>query len=112
MYSILWYLRLINAGLPKSVTRHHNLHLHPQINCLLEDGKVEFVDSSFIIADSLIYCTGYNYSNLFLDMSRVVTVDNNYVGLLYEHTIPPTLAPELSFVSVPKKVIVPRFYKA
>jgi hypothetical protein len=34
------------------------------------------------------------------------------VGPLFEHTFPPALAPSLSFVGVPKRVVVPRFYEA
>jgi len=47
----------------------------------------------------------------FLDTGGVVTVDDNRVGPLYEHTFPPALAPSLSFVGVPKRVVVPRFYE-
>lgn len=31
-------------------------------------------------------------------------VDDGRVGPLYEHTFPPSLAPSLSFVGIPKKV--------
>jgi hypothetical protein len=33
------------------------------------------------------------------------------VGPLFEHTFPPALAPLLSFVGAPKKVVVPLFYE-
>ncbi|CAN6209120.1 unnamed protein product [Urochloa humidicola] len=64
------------------------------------------------MADAIIYCTGYDLSFPFLDTAGVVTVDDNRVGPLYEHTFPPALAPSLSFVSVAKLVIVPRFFEA
>ncbi|KAK3124186.1 hypothetical protein QOZ80_7BG0583070 [Eleusine coracana subsp. coracana] len=101
----------VTAGVHKTLSRHHNLHLRPQIECLCEDGTVVFVDGTRVVADSVIYCTGYDYSYPFLDTGGVVTVDENRVGPLFEHTFPPALAPELSFVGVPKKVVVPRFYE-
>ncbi|CAN6196642.1 unnamed protein product, partial [Urochloa humidicola] len=95
-----------------SMSKHHNLHQHPEIDCLCEDGRVVFTDCSAIVADAIIYCTGYNYSFPFLDTGGLVTVDDNRVGPLYEHTFPPALAPSLSFVSVAKLVIIPRFFEA
>ena len=53
----------------------------------------------------------YNYSFPFLDTAGHVTVDDNPVGPLFEHTFPPALAPSLSFVGVPKRVVLPRFYE-
>ncbi|CAN6180849.1 unnamed protein product [Urochloa humidicola] len=102
----------ISAGMSKAVPNHHNLHLQPEIDCLCEDGRVVFADGSGIVADAIIYCTGYNYSFPFLDTAGIVTVDDNRVGPLFEHTFPPALAPSLSFVSVAKRVLVPRFYEA
>ncbi|GJN10535.1 hypothetical protein PR202_ga28634 [Eleusine coracana subsp. coracana] len=46
------------TALPRAVSRHHNLHLHPQI---------ERRGRSHLAADSMIYCTGYRYSFPFLD---------------------------------------------
>ncbi|CAL5077414.1 unnamed protein product [Urochloa decumbens] len=99
----------ISAGV---VSNHHNLHLQPEIDCLCEDGRVVFADATGIVADAVVYCTGYNYSFPFLDTAGVITVDDNRVGPLYEHTFPPALAPSLSFVSVAKLVVVPRFFEA
>ncbi|TVU13135.1 hypothetical protein EJB05_40667, partial [Eragrostis curvula] len=99
------------AAVPKAVSRHGNLHLHGQIDSLCEDGTVVFADGTRVVADAVIYCTGYTYSFAFLDTGGAVTVDDNRVGPLYEHTFPPALAPSLSFVGVPRKVIVPRFYE-
>ncbi|XP_066393057.1 flavin-containing monooxygenase FMO GS-OX-like 8 [Miscanthus floridulus] len=99
-------------GMKKAVSRHHNLHLHVQIDCMCEDGQVVFADGSSVVADAIVYCTGYDYSFPFLDTGGLVTVDDNRVGPLYEHTFPPALAPSLSFVGIPKKVVVPRFFEA
>nr|CAB3451689.1 unnamed protein product [Digitaria exilis] len=85
--------------------------LHPQIDRLCEDGRVVFVDGSCVVADAIIYCTGYDYSFPFLDTGGLVTVDDNRVGPLFDHTFPPAMAPSLSFVGIPNKVVVPRFYE-
>ncbi|CAL5034293.1 unnamed protein product [Urochloa decumbens] len=82
------------------------------IDCLCEDGRVVFADATGIVADAVVYCTGYKYSFPFLDTAGVVAVDdNNRVGPLFEHTFPPALAPTLSFVGLPRKVPVPWFYE-
>ncbi|PAN42829.1 hypothetical protein PAHAL_8G190600 [Panicum hallii] len=101
----------VSPGMSKEVSRHNNLHLHPEIDCLCEDGRVVFADGSCVIADAIIYCTGYSYWFPFLDTAGVVTIDDNSVCPLFEHTFPPALAPTLSFVGVAKRVIVPRFYE-
>ncbi|PWZ13088.1 Flavin-containing monooxygenase FMO GS-OX-like 8 [Zea mays] len=96
----------VSPGMRKAVSRHHNLHLH--IDSLCEDGQVVFADGSSVVADAIVYCTGYVYSFPFLDTGGLVTVDDSCVGPLFEHTFPPAL----SFVGVPKKVVVPRFFEA
>ncbi|CAN6170539.1 unnamed protein product [Urochloa humidicola] len=98
-------------GMRKALSRHHNMHLHPKIDWLHEDGRVMFADGSGVVADAIIYCTGYDYSFPFLDTGGLVTVDDNRVGPLYEHTFPPALAPSLSFVGIPSKVVSPLFYE-
>ncbi|KAM3262934.1 hypothetical protein ACQJBY_053219 [Aegilops geniculata] len=89
------------------------LRLHPRIRRLHADGRVEFADGSSVEADTVIYCTGYTYSFPFLDTGGAVTVsDGGYVvGPLFEHVFPPSLAPSLSFVGVPRKVPVPWFFE-
>jgi hypothetical protein len=44
---------------------------------LCEEGTVVFNDGSRLIADSIIYCTGYDFSYPFLDTGGVVTMDDN-----------------------------------
>lgn len=46
----------------------------------------------------------YSYSLPFLDTKGIVSIDDDRVGPLYEHTFPPSLAPSLSFVGIPRKV--------
>ncbi|PSR95787.1 Flavin-containing monooxygenase FMO GS-OX-like [Actinidia chinensis var. chinensis] len=102
----------ISEGLSKVISKHQNLHLCPQINSLHEDGRVLFVDGSWVIADTIIYCTGYSYSFPFLDTKGIVVVDDDRVGPLYEHTFPPSLAPSLSFVGIPRKLIGFPFFES
>ncbi|XP_066396647.1 flavin-containing monooxygenase FMO GS-OX-like 8 [Miscanthus floridulus] len=101
----------VAPGVSKAVSRHHNLHLHLQVECLCDDGQVMFADGSCVVADSIIYCTGYELSFPFLDTGGLVTVDDDRVGPLFEHTFPPALAPSLSFVGLPRLVLVPLFYE-
>ncbi|GLJ13516.1 hypothetical protein SUGI_0214190 [Cryptomeria japonica] len=88
-----------------------NVHLHPMITYLDEDGTVVFEDGSKIIADSIIYCTGYSYSIPFLNTKGMVTLENNCVGPLFEHIFPPLLAPSLSFVGIPQQVVTFPFFE-
>uniref|UniRef100_A0A0E0JIV9 Flavin-containing monooxygenase n=1 Tax=Oryza punctata TaxID=4537 RepID=A0A0E0JIV9_ORYPU len=99
----------LTPSMSKMLARYDNLHLRPLVEHLCEDGRVVFDDGSFVIADAVIYCTGYNYSFPFLETEGKVTVDDNRVGPLYEHVFPPSLAPSLSFVGIPAKLILPRF---
>ncbi|KAF9591783.1 hypothetical protein IFM89_007113 [Coptis chinensis] len=102
----------ILEGLTKVIAKYQNLHLHPQIDSLHEDGRVLFVDGTSVNADSIVYCTGYEYSFPFLDTKGMVVVDDGRVGPLYEHTFPPSLAPSLSFVGIPRKVLALPFFEA
>ncbi|CAO2818542.1 unnamed protein product [Amaranthus hypochondriacus] len=102
----------ISVGFDKIIAKHTNLHLCPQINSLKEDGKVLFTDGSLINADTIIYCTGYSYTFPFLDTKGIVMVDDDRVGPLYEHTFPPSLAPSLSFIGIPRKIIGFPFFES
>ncbi|XP_057868665.1 flavin-containing monooxygenase FMO GS-OX-like 9 isoform X3 [Cryptomeria japonica] len=82
-----------------------------QVTYLDEDGIVVFGDGSTIIADSIIHCTGYSYSIPFLDTNGMVIVENTGVSPLYEHIFPPLLAPSLSFVGIPNKIISFPFFE-
>ncbi|KAI3454720.1 hypothetical protein Pfo_011383 [Paulownia fortunei] len=102
----------ISQGLSKVISKYDNLHLHPQIESMHEDGRVLFTDGSWIIADTIIYCTGYSYSFPYLDTKGIVVVDDDRVGPLYEHTFPPSLAPSLSFIGIPRKIIGFPFFES
>ncbi|KAG6526728.1 hypothetical protein ZIOFF_016729 [Zingiber officinale] len=96
----------------KPVAKYAHLLWHQQIELLCEDGTVLFADGSSVVADIILYCTGYSYSFPFLDTKGVIHVDENRIGPLYEHTFPPSLAPSLSFVGIPNKFIIFRFFES
>ncbi|XP_042465373.1 flavin-containing monooxygenase FMO GS-OX-like 9 [Zingiber officinale] len=96
----------------KPVAKYAHLLWHQQIELLCEDGTVLFADGSSVVADTILYCTGYSYSFPFLDTKGVIHVDENRIGPLYEHTFPPSLAPSLSFVGIPNKFIIFRFFES
>ncbi|XBJ13410.1 hypothetical protein VPH35_005587 [Triticum aestivum] len=103
----------VTQGLAKVLAKHSvSLHLQLHVERLCQDGRVVFGDGSSVLADTVIYCTGYNYTFPFLDTEGAVTVDDNRVGPLFEHVFPPTLAPSLSFIGIPKKVFAPWFFEA
>ncbi|XP_042459910.1 flavin-containing monooxygenase FMO GS-OX-like 8 isoform X1 [Zingiber officinale] len=102
----------IPEKLVKPVAKHEHLHWHQEIELLCEDGTVLFADGSSVVADTILYCTGYSYSFPFLDTKGIIHVDENRIGPLYEHTFPPSLAPSLSFVGIPNKFIIFRFLES
>ncbi|CAH2044042.1 unnamed protein product [Thlaspi arvense] len=102
----------IPRGLSKVISNHKNLHLCPQIESLEEEGRVNFVDGSCVVADTILYCTGYWYKFPFLESKRRVEVDDNRVGPLFEHTFSPFLSPSLSFVGIPRKLIGFPFFES
>ncbi|XXG75909.1 hypothetical protein AAC387_Pa08g0376 [Persea americana] len=84
---------------------YDNMWLHSMIESAHDDGTVIFRDGSSVLADVILHCTGYKYDFPFLKVNGVVTVDDNRVGPLYKHIFPPLLAPSLSFIGLPWKVI-------
>ncbi|RWR87493.1 flavin-containing monooxygenase FMO GS-OX-like protein 4 [Cinnamomum micranthum f. kanehirae] len=84
---------------------YDNMWLHSMIESAHDDGTVVFRDGSSVLADVILHCTGYKYDFPFLKVNGVVTVDDNRVGPLYKHIFPPLLAPSLSFIGLPWKVV-------
>jgi hypothetical protein len=68
-----------------------------------------FGNTSSVVADTVIYCTGYDYSFQFLFLD---TAGGNRTDPLFEHVFPPSLAPSLSFIGIPIMVFAPWFFKA
>ncbi|XXG75908.1 hypothetical protein AAC387_Pa08g0375 [Persea americana] len=85
---------------------YDNVWLHSMIERAHADGTVAFRDGSSVRADIILHCTGYKYDFPFLKVNDIVTVDDNCVGPLYKHIFPPLLAPWLSFIGLPWRVIL------
>ncbi|PWZ52884.1 Flavin-containing monooxygenase FMO GS-OX-like 4 [Zea mays] len=87
---------------------YRNLWLRSMVERADQDGTtVVFRDGSSVRADVVMHCTGYTYSFPFLPAGdgAVVSVDDNRVHPLYKHVFVPQLAPRLTFVGLPFKVI-------
>ncbi|KAL8166538.1 hypothetical protein V2J09_008037 [Rumex salicifolius] len=84
---------------------YDNLWIHSMIANANQDGTLTFQDGSTVVANVILHCTGYKYEFPFLHLNDAVTVKDNRVGPLYKHVFPPGLAPWLSFVGLPWKVI-------
>ncbi|XP_057977859.1 flavin-containing monooxygenase FMO GS-OX-like 3 [Malania oleifera] len=82
-----------------------NVWSHSMIESTCEDGTVIFQDGSMVLADVILHCTGYKYHFPFLETNGIINMDDNRVGPLYKHVFPPALAPWLSFVGLPWRVI-------
>ncbi|KAM7267762.1 hypothetical protein ACFE04_009928 [Oxalis oulophora] len=105
-------LNNVTQAFSNVVSKRHNLFLRPQISFLHEDGRVFFSDGSSVVADTILYCTGYSYTLPFLDTKGIVGIDDDRVGPLFEHTFPPSLAPSLSFIGIPRKLIAFPFFES
>ncbi|KAK9143192.1 hypothetical protein Syun_012592 [Stephania yunnanensis] len=90
---------------PIRLPGYDNMWLHSMIESTHEDGRVIFQDGSSVYADVILHCTGYEFHFPFLDTNNIVRVEDNRVGPLYQHVLPPTLAPWLSFIGLTWKVI-------
>ncbi|CAI5457521.1 unnamed protein product [Closterium sp. Yama58-4] len=77
-----------------------------QIKQANADGTVEFEDGFTCHADVIMHCTGYSYSFPFLALHpSLLSVNNGRVTPLFRHVLPPALAPSLSFIGLPWKVV-------
>ncbi|XP_033215017.1 flavin-containing monooxygenase FMO GS-OX-like 2 isoform X1 [Belonocnema kinseyi] len=70
----------------------------------VEGNSVFFDDGNSVIADTIIYCTGYSISFPFLDPSCGITVDENYVSPIYQHMIN-IKYPTMCFFSLNNKIV-------
>ncbi|RLN34081.1 flavin-containing monooxygenase FMO GS-OX-like 8 [Panicum miliaceum] len=104
----------VDGGDPLGARAPVRVHgsLYASVRLLGPREAMGFSDFQFVAADVVVYCTGYVYSFPFLDTGGAVTVEDNRVGPLFEHTFPPALAPSLSFLGVPMRIFVPWFLEA
>ncbi|KAH8964985.1 hypothetical protein BDL97_04G093800 [Sphagnum fallax] len=88
----------------KPMGQHQNIWPHSTVIRACEDGTVKFKEGSSTMADVIMHCTGYRYYYPFLDTKGLVTA-SNIIKPIYQHVFPPSLAPSLSFVGLPHKVL-------
>ena len=79
----------------------------PNISSLNSNGSVTFVDGTIVEdVDVVMYATGYVYDFPFMKhVDGAPEVSDNRLCTLYKHVFPPKLAPSLSFVGIPWKVV-------
>jgi hypothetical protein len=90
-----------------------NVKRYPMVQSLTAHGTATLPDGTEIgPVDAIIYCTGYLYCFPFLKditgeglPSGDLSVSDQRVGPLYNHIFPPTMAPGLSFLGLPWKVV-------
>lgn len=63
-----------------------NLKLVPDVQQLTESGVI-FQDGTDVAVDTIMYCTGFNYSFPFLSTDCGIQVDDNCVEPLFKHLI-------------------------
>ncbi|XVF51689.1 hypothetical protein PTKIN_Ptkin04bG0204700 [Pterospermum kingtungense] len=97
--------RSVPGGTYEKQPGYDNMWFHSMIERANEDGSIIFQNDKVVVADTIVHCTGYKYHFPFLETNGKVNVDDNRVGPLYKHVFPPALAPCLSFVGLPLKVI-------
>lgn len=74
--------------------------------------RVEFIrgnefhltDGTIIIANALLYCTGYKLSFPFLDEACQIKVNNDHVEALFKHLIN-VKHPKMAIVGIPFRII-------
>lgn len=69
-----------------------------------ENGKFILKDNKTLVADAIIFCTGYNYRYTFLDENAGIKVEDNFIYPLYKHMFN-VEHPSMSFVGVPTGVV-------
>ncbi|KAK3242162.1 Flavin-containing monooxygenase FMO GS-OX5 [Cymbomonas tetramitiformis] len=82
-----------------------NVYRRPMPAQLHADGRVDFTNGVEADVDTVIYCTGYEYKFKFLEDAKLFAVEDNYISPLYEHIFVPQVAPTLSFIGLPWKVV-------
>lgn len=83
------------------------VHRVPNIKELGKDGSVTFVDGTVVDnIDIVMYATGYKYNFPFMaGIDGAPCVEDNRVYPCFQHVFPPRLAPWVSFVGLPWKVV-------
>lgn len=81
-----------------------DVRVRPPIDRLGRDGAVLSDGTRIDGVDTLMYCTGYEYSVPFLDEAQIVEVDEGWIHPLYLDLFS-TVAPSLAFVGLGNMII-------
>lgn len=75
------------------------------------NGAFIFTNNVSVVADVVIFATGYNYEFPFLKESTSgIKVDDNYITPLYQHMINVD-HPTMYFIGIPQKIVaIPTFH--
>lgn len=73
-------------------------------SCVLEDGMVLLNDGTMLRVDTILLCTGYEYSFPFFSDDCRITVSNNRVQPLYKHIFN-AHHPSMAFIGIHIKVL-------
>jgi dimethylaniline monooxygenase (N-oxide forming) len=76
-----------------------NILQKPDVQRLTERGAI-FIDGSSESFDTIVYCTGYNYTFPFLSVDSGIQCEDNYVRPLYKHCLSIN-SPSLAFIGLP-----------
>ncbi|KAL0395321.1 UNVERIFIED_CONTAM: Flavin-containing monooxygenase FMO GS-OX-like 4 [Sesamum latifolium] len=95
--------RSIENGRLGKLSGHDNIWLHSMVK-LINSDKLNLNGERPVRTVFSSFCS-YKYHFPFLETNGTVSVDDNRVGPLYKHVFPPALAPSLSFIGLPWKVV-------
>lgn len=80
-----------------------NVTIKPDVQEILSDREVLFVDGSSSDFDSIVLCTGYNYGFPFLHESCGIFVEENIVQPLYKQIVN-VKHPQMCFIGLPNNI--------
>lgn len=85
---VVYFSKHLPAGLVKfkPQTFPANVFIRPDVQEITETGAL-FTDDTSASVDTIIYCTGFNYSFPFMSVDCGISVNDNYVQHLYKHVI-------------------------
>lgn len=109
MKMVEWFFKMeMHFVLTPSYIAQGTLSILHVVSLSIEDPNLVKWKKVEAILTSICSFSRYKYEFPFLETNGEVTVDDNRVGPLYKHVFPPALAPWLSFVGLPWKVIPTR----
>ncbi|KAF7283948.1 hypothetical protein GWI33_022774 [Rhynchophorus ferrugineus] len=96
---------VLSHHLPQPIKTKYppNVQMKPDVKCITDCKKIQFVDDSCDSFDYILLCTGYRYSFPFIDDTCGITVNDNHIQPLYKHMIH-IEKPTMCFIGIPFNV--------